>query len=72
MLFTPDWRALTCTVRSTWAPNSEKFYAPPYRTPHAKIVVTDRHPVLYPITHHCVKLTQLHSTGENSLHPLKL
>ena len=34
MLFTPDWRALTCTVRSTWAPNSEKFYAPPYQTPY--------------------------------------
>ncbi len=33
---------------------------------------TDRHPVLYPMTHHCVQLTQLHSTGENSLHPLKL
>ena len=26
MLFTPDWRALTCTVRTTETPNSEKFY----------------------------------------------
>ena len=24
MLFTPDWRALTCTVRTTEAANSEK------------------------------------------------